>query len=573
MSLKKYTLIFLSLISLVLMIDTVHAYYKEEVYNNALYNQQTAKTTFGKNITLNLDTTEQNIVVRIQNGPMISVNNNSCESKDYWIVCFEGLEFGFFNTNESSEKYSYGPVNKAKTRVYIEPASVILTKTIDDADSSIKPGEKAKITFRFKNIGTRPAENFSLTDIYKDAIDLEEVSGEGCKISGKKNMTWFGTILPDQEKTCEATIRGVKTENAKDRALLIYWNGEYIKEYQEPSEFTIFVRNATFVLNATLSKKTINVGDEFFYNISLTNYGKESDIITNPLEIKLDEGFIILDKSNDLKYKNEGVFVNKSQLTWSGSVDNTRPTNLFIRLKATKSGKHNFQVYAKAQDSGSELIFNKNTFVDSQNSIPYVLIFKRGNQIDISLENPGWMAFKDIEVNITTTNSESKKQYSASSPKLDPGGNLIAKSINITDLNSERSDGSTQAEIEIETTAVFKSEFEEEFKADKKAYFNLKTGKLENVALSANTGITISDTSRTIESNTATANLTNTQPEQGALNTSPDKTKINKNSDDKKINKAFKMPNIPMTSIINIAILLAILSAIIALYANMRKNR
>ncbi len=454
---SKKPILAILIILFFLSVSNAPAYYREEIFNGGVYGNTTANAKY-KNISVDLSSDQSTIMARIPGGPEFVIRNNSCESRDYWVVCFDGLEFGFFNSSLASKGQTYTAVDKAKIRVYAEVAQVVFAKTVET--TTLDAGKTTAVTFTIKNQGARPAENILFSNFYKDS-GIEIVSADGCAITNGNNISWSGRLGLEQEKKCEIEIKAMKEGIFYDQTVISYFNGEGISSFIEQPPTAIKINQPSANFKDSIKSNAL-IGEIISYNISINNSGKEFNMLVSPLNILLDEGFEVAGKSGELSFKNDGSGENKSYITWTGNVNKLEPYSLLLNLRAIRSGKHTITAVMNYNDAGENLIYRKTNTISNRIELPYILIINKSNGTEINLENPTSFTFKDINFSIDVINPADggKKPYFTTRKIMGPFTSIEGRKVQTDNLSSNA--------LDINARAVFSTQFGEEFAVQKK---------------------------------------------------------------------------------------------------------
>ncbi len=301
-------LVVLSLLSCSVLGET------KEIFDGWLYSGNTT-TIDGENFTMDLGSRFDKMYLKLPTGNSVIVKNESCDTKDYYTVCYNGTREGYHDY--------FRDVIVMEAHIMIEQttAKVNISRNVQKTDLLI--GEEARIITKIMNDGERDATNVVFNDEFSEDFDITYV--EGCVIYGNK-IEWKGDLKRSEEKECQYRIKPLKEVTYDSKSTVSYNNGE--KEVTESSSTTkMTAKKPSLDINTSINKTVLDLGGEFWLNITLKNTGSD--------DIRIDD--FVIDIPDDAEVT-EKRWIDSDKLYWKGTLKGGEDKEMRLKIKIKKTG-------------------------------------------------------------------------------------------------------------------------------------------------------------------------------------------------------------------------------------------
>lgn len=438
----------------------------KEIFDDWLYSGNTT-TVDGKNFTLTMGSRLDKIYLKLPTENSVIVSNESCDKKDYYNVCYKGTKEGYHDY--------FRDVIVMQAHITIEQitAKLNISRTVQKTNPQI--GEDVRIVMNLENDGDRDATGVVFNDEFPEDFEITYVSG--CVISGNK-VEWEGNLKrSERKKECEYRIKPLKEVTYSSKATATYNNGDKETTSSSPT-VKITVQEPPLDIRINSSRTTLDLGEEFWVNITLENINEDKDVSVDNFIISVPESMEIIEKRG----------IDSDKLYWRG---NLRPTGdmekeIKLKIKTKKTGNKSINLTALYSAGGIKSEAKREVEIET-NHITKPSIMFLGLEEGVKTDGK-----KNIEVYVE--NLDEKYSFHNIKIKVDESDLPIEINGDVIELASRRHEkigeiGAIDAEIGnytlkgiVESETEYGERFENRFEKSIEVVENLKVEVIEKAS-------------------------------------------------------------------------------------------
>lgn len=299
-----------------------------QVFNSYLYPGDTFvidKTV----LVVYLDASEKSITADYGGKSMV-VQNNSCESTDYFKVCLDNVEQDY----KLKKK-------KMAVRAFSNTPSMTITRTV--AKSELIVGEETAFTVSVSNSGGI-ARAAAYTEEFPDYVKVYDV--EGAKLVGN-SVVWQGVLGQSASREFTYRIKPKKPFKQSFKASFSYFDG-YVKKTVYSSDITVNVEHF-LKFETKIGRAEAYIGQPNNITINFTNRGNNS--VNATVELFFDTSYNVTSVPRAFDRVDKNVY------RWSGelrgrNLSNTRYFSKWFtfEMEGSKIGTFDITVAVRYDD-------------------------------------------------------------------------------------------------------------------------------------------------------------------------------------------------------------------------------